>query len=303
MKHNIINGLAACAVAMMAAAPLQPAVASPQTGTAAAEEAAHRVNLAGRQRMLSQRISKAACFVATGYDTQAQMAALEEAVPVFAETLDALQFGNTEMGFGAEEHPEILKALALAAGDWRDFSPLMDTALANGFVSLPALARIDETGLSLLGNMNKAVNRIANVYGELLPDMPLILSLTIDLAGRQRMFTQKAAKEFCLIGAGIDVETNRQNLAKTTQLFTLTLDALIGGMPGMVMAAPNAEIEGALQNIKAEWATPRALLETVAAGGEITEAEQAALIADIERVLVLMNEAVGMYEEAIPEPE
>jgi len=266
-------------------------------------EAARRVNIAGRQRMLSQRMSKAACFISIGADAENQQVVLQDAFNLFSSSHEALRFGSQTAGLTAERNQRLLDALSIVSTDWSPFSGLIESALSQGYVAAPAVARIDETGLVLLGNMNKAVNKIANAYGEELPDMPLLLSLTIDLAGRQRMFSQKAAKEFCLIDAGINVEANQESLAKTTNLFTLTLDALISGMPGMVMAAPNDEIRAKLEAVSAAWAGPKAELDQAASGAPITDAQRATIVHDMENVLTLMNEAVGMYEEAIPEPE
>ena len=266
-------------------------------------EAARRVNIAGRQRMLSQRMSKAACFISIGADAENQQVVLQDAFNLFSSSHEALRFGSQTAGLTAERNQRLLDALSIVSTDWSPFSGLVESALSQGYVAAPAVARIDETGLVLLGNMNKAVNKIANAYGEELPDMPLLLSLTIDLAGRQRMFSQKAAKEFCLIDAGINVEANQESLAKTTNLFTLTLDALISGMPGMVMAAPNDEIRAKLEAVSAAWAGPKAELDQAASGAPITDAQRATIVHDMENVLTLMNEAVGMYEEAIPEPE
>ena len=103
--------------------------------------------------------------------------------------------------------------------------------------------------------------------------------------------------------AGVEPSANRENLSKTANLFTLTLQALISGMPGMVMAAPNDEIREKLLDVAQAWAGPKAVLDEAAAGAPITDAQRQVMLNDMERVLVLMNEAVGMYEEAIPEPE
>ncbi len=300
MGQKFITGFTA--LALLLTTPAQVVFAGVgNDGLNAAEEAARRVNLAGRQRMLSQAMAKSACFISIGVGAQAQQVALAAAAEKFALTHEALRFGNAEMGLLAETDPLLLDAMAEVGQNWSTYSTLIDTAVSNGYVSRPAMERIDEVGLVVLANMNRAVNKIANTYGDLLPEMPLLLSLTIDLSGRQRMFTQRAAKEFCLIGAGIDAEGNRENLAKTVQLFSLTLDALISGMPGMVMAAPNEEIRQKLLDVKALWGETSPILSAAAAGGEITEADLEIIAREMDRVMVLMNEAVGMYEGAIPE--
>jgi len=51
----------------------------------------------------------------------------------------------------------------------------------------------------------------------------------INLAGKQRMLTQKMSKEALFIAKGINVEKNKENLKKTSELFDKTLKGLIDG--------------------------------------------------------------------------
>ncbi|NOR62163.1 MAG: hypothetical protein GQ535_06690 [Rhodobacteraceae bacterium] len=299
MGRHLATSLATAIIAVAQLGFVTPSFAQSDE----ALEAARRVNISGRQRMLSQRISKAACFLNVGVSTDGLPNQMGDAVALFEGSLTALTRGDESMGLGPEQNVDILLALQQVTKDWNAFSQNFRMAMTNGFVPRPALSGIDESGLQLLASMNRTVNKTASTYGDALPDMPLILSLTIDLAGRQRMFTQKAAKEFCLIDAGVEVAENRERLAKTTQLFTLTLGALQSGMPGMVMAAPNDEIRAQLALVAEAWAGPKAALEHAANGGEINDTQRIAIVNAMEPVLVLMNEAVGMYEEAIPAPE
>ena len=266
-----------------------------------AVEAARRVNISGRQRMLSQRISKAACFISSGISADGFTTQLDAAVSLFDTSLDALFNGDSAIGLGAEHNTEILNVLGLVESDWAVFSGALQALQGGEIASLEMLSQIDSKGLQLLANMNRAVNITAKTYGESLPDMPLILSVTIDLAGRQRMFTQKAAKEYCLISAGVDVDENRVRLAETVNLFSRTLEALQVGMSGIVIAAPNEQISEQLSAVAIAWNGPKAALEQVARGVDISNGQQNAIVNDMEQVLVLMNEAVGMYEEAIPD--
>lgn len=282
-----------------------PAMAGPDEVTAAM----HRVNIAGRQRMLSQRMSKAACFVANGVDVEGQQTVLRNAFYLFAVSHDALINGEPILGLTAESDQGLLRDLAVVGRDWENFSGLFAATLqedyngeaARSATGVSSLRSIDEAGLVLLGHMDKSVGEMALAYSDRLPDMLRILSITIDVAGRQRMFTQRASKEFCLIDAGVSAEVNRTRLAETVSLFTLTLDALINGLPGMVVPAPNDLIDHKLNQVLSAWEGPKQALEQAASGAPITDAQRAVVVRDMERVLFLMNEAVGMYEGVIPE--
>lgn len=294
-RHATYLAMAALAVAQVSF--VTPVFAQPSE----AIEAARRVNISGRQRMLSQRISKAACFLHIGAQTVGKENQLAEAIVQFETSLQALQRGNVVLALGPEQSVDIRDALLVVADDWAAFSEYLQPALSTGVVARATLAELDSSGLALLADMNRAVNKTASYYGDSLPDMPLILSLTIDLAGRQRMLTQKAAKEFCLIEAGVEVAQNRERLAETSQIFSLTLGALQSGMASMVMAAPNDEIRAQLLAVADAWTAPKAALEAAARGEAPTETQRADVVDGLERVLALMNEAVGMYEGAIPQ--
>jgi nitrate/nitrite-specific signal transduction histidine kinase len=51
----------------------------------------------------------------------------------------------------------------------------------------------------------------------------------INLAGKQRMLTQKMSKEALFVTKGIDADKNKEALSKTEGLFDKTLTGLING--------------------------------------------------------------------------
>ncbi len=262
----------------------------------AADQAKRRVNLAGRQRMFSQRMSKAACFILTGVEVDNHTAMLAKTIDRFSVANGALRNGSAEAGIPEETNLEVIGRLVKVDSRWQDFAPRVKAVLDGSDVSAGNVAAINESGLALLTDMNDAVHRIDNVYGDELSDLPLILAVTIDLAGRQRMFTQKVAKDFCLIDAGIDVAANTADLAETLQYFNATLDALVDGFPGTVVPAPNADIRAKLTEVRDLWAGPDAVLAAVAGGAAISDADRLVVANDVEKVLVAMNEAVNLYE-------
>lgn len=257
-------------------------------------EASFRVNVAGRQRMLSQRITMAACFIQKGIDVERQRQVLSDTISLFTTSHSALVDGDAALGLSAEQKPSVLGALALVDSEFVQFLPRAENAVSAA--DLAAISELDLEGLEFLAVMNRAVNRIAVDYGESLEDLPLILSITIDVAGRQRMLSQKAAKEFCLIDSGIETAANRENLAYSVMLFTNTLNALINGYPGLVIAPPNPEILAQLNAVKTAWLVPSSVLSGVANGNEISDLDRRIIVSQMDKVLALMNQAVGMYQ-------
>jgi len=71
-----------------------------------------RINLAGKLRMLSQRIPAAACAVKAGLVADESQAVLDGAVAEFHQILAALEFGDDSIGvFGAEERARTLRVI------------------------------------------------------------------------------------------------------------------------------------------------------------------------------------------------
>ena len=221
-----------------------------------ANEAKRKVNLAGRQRMLSQRMSKASCFLLTGVETDFHQQMLVGASDLFALTHDALRFGNTELGLSEEKIPDVTEALAVVDTRWLAYSPLVQGIISGNEVSKDSLVELNAKGLALLADMNAVVTTTATSYGKSLPDLPLILALTIDFAGRQRMLTQKVSKELCLVSAGINTEANRATMTETLEYFNLTLLGLINGYPGAIIAATNDDILNKSKEVESLWAQP-----------------------------------------------
>ncbi len=268
-----------------------------------AEMAKRRVDLAGRQRMFSQRMSKDACFVFAGVQTERHLAELDRTMTLFAQTNEALRYGSPELGLPPEPHLPVIAGLVDVTKDWEDFGARAGGVLNGRDLDAENVAAINASGLAMLADMNKTVGLIASSYGEMVEDLPLILAISIDLAGRQRMFTQKVAKDFCLIDAGIDIEASRADLNETLQYFNATLNALLVGFSGAVVAPPNEDIRAKLEEVQTLWEGPNAVLTAVGAGGEISDQDRLVIADDLEKVLVAMNEAVKLYAlvESLPE--
>lgn len=268
---------------------------------AQAEEAKHRVNLAGRQRMLSQRMSMAACFIYIGVERDKHADILFKTHALFDSTHTALRDGDEELGLSEEVTPEVINALVTVDTKWSAYSPMASQVVSEGKTTRDALQSLNVVGLEVLDTMNSAVGETARAYGGELDELPMLLSLTIDFAGRQRMLTQKMTKEFCLIDAGIDAEENRVNLAETLSDFNATHEALVNGYPGMIMAAPNYDIRSKLTEVSTLWESGNAAFTRIADGEEITDLDRGIAAKEIEAVLDSMNEAVEMYEYIIVE--
>ena len=280
-------------VALTIALLFQTSVTS--ADTTQAEEGKRKINLSGRQRMLSQRMAKAACFAALGVDTDAHLSMTADAHQLFDKTLKALRDGSTEVGLTEETSPRILSELGKVELLWVVYGQAIDRFLKSGGSEPNAIESIAGLNIPTLVLMNAAVGKFERVYsgGNFHP----ALALTINVAGRQRMLTQKASKEFCFVLLGMNADAHRVALGKTIGLFAASLEALRFG--SSELGLPQAPTEGLSQQLALVddlWAPMMAILSRVAKGEVPSNSEIAFVAHQNNQVLVEMNRAVGMYE-------
>lgn len=286
------------AVVLALALPL-PAVFAPvlAADVPATEDGKRKINLSGRQRMLSQRMAKAACFASLGVQTGQHLRQTREAHELFDTTLRALLRGDAEMGMNATTAPRILEAMASVEALWLSYGSAVLSASQNEEAAQAALPQISELNVPVLRQMNTAVSEFERYYGgkgEIHP----VLALAINVAGRQRMLSQKAAKEFCLILSGRSVDANRKALSDTVALFETSLAALMVGDDDMGLPpAPTDDIQNQLETVKALWEPLKAIFDATAAGTVPSPGDVATVARDNNPLLKEMNQAVWMYDQ------
>ncbi len=185
------------------------------------------INLAGRQRMLTQKMSKEMLLIYHDIDVKKNRANLGRSALMFAKTLKGLMNGDESLGLVATTDKDILKQMDIVSNLWLSFSKNVLATIKGAKVDLPFIEKIARENLPLLREMNKAVNMYEKAGGSDLND----LAAVVNLAGRQRMLTQKMAKEFLLIAAQVDEKDNKERLEKTIALFDRTLKGLRNGDP------------------------------------------------------------------------
>lgn len=165
--------------AVLAAALAIPAVAAPAGGTSAAEptvglDSTAAVNVAGRQRMLSQRMVKA--YLMLGQDIAAEDARriLRESIDQFESQLAALK--------AYQPSPGVEQALVALETAWAQCSALL--------AAPPSKAGADEL-YDANETLQRAAHRATLTY-ERVTGAPL--EHLVNLAGRQRMLSQRMAK-------------------------------------------------------------------------------------------------------------
>ena len=258
--------------------------------------ASARIDLSGKLRMLSQRTVATACYAQFGIDTDTTGPALMAAVEETSLILEALAFGNPEMGIPSEENR--VKTQVGLGKLMESWIPQAEIAIeiASGNGSAEMLADLAEQSGPHLEFANVMVAEIAGQYsvpGALLQSDALV----IDIAGRQRMLAQQIAKDACLVANGLLTESAQAELDQAIEMFDTSLYALLLGMPAAGIQPPRTpEIEAGLQEVAALWTDLKPMLADVASSSD------AALLSTIyDEATALtsgMNAVVDLYTDA-----
>lgn len=253
------------------------------TYAASHQNMATQINLAGKQRMLTQKMSKEILLITKGIDADANMQHLKKTAELFDQTLTGLFKGDAKLGLVKTENATIVEKLEVVKSLWKPFQKNVNAVLG-GDTSSATLEKIVQQNVPLLEKMNEAVQAYENASGsKITPE----LAKTINKAGKQRMLTQKMTKELLLVANGIAVEDNKANLAKTVSAFEKALNELIASTKDKAILAQ-------LAKVKNLWAEYKPILDKVDTS---TEALNKATKLNLP-LLKEMNKAVHLYAKS-----
>lgn len=256
-----------------------------------------RINNAGKLRMLSQRIPAAACTLNAGIAIDDSRAVLEGALAEYERILAALVHGDDEMGiYGPEERVRTLRIIQEIHSEKAKIEPILAATL-DGTSSAADIQTLAQTSGTLLDLAKMLTTEITGSYS--LPvSMRQADALAIDIAGRQRMLTQKLSKEVCQVMSGIDASSSRQNANGTAEVFETTLNALRNGMPAVGLEKPaNDEIADGLEGVMANWMAVKSHIDATDAGEALSDQARADLFLGLNKTMAEMNRVVGLYSE------
>lgn len=301
---------AVLAFSMIGTAPTHTDAQSGNTHTIAEQEllqhaqfledvgAAERINYAGKLRMLSQRIPAAACNVYAEISPAESEAILHASILEFDTILAALEYGDENLGIiGAEERRKTIAAIHLLKEHWLPIEEIV-LEIEHHATTTEHVQYMADENIAILEDAKLLVSEISGEYAD-----PTALlqsdALRIDIAGRQRMLTQKISKDVCFIASGINADAAKEVLGGTINMFETSLNALHHGMPEAgIGAAPNAEIAAQLEVVAEDWSLIKPHLDVVMAGGTLDDATRGDVFNGLNKVMVDMNIAVGMFTES-----
>ena len=263
---------------------------------ATAAEANRKINVAGRQRMLTQRMSRSAVFAAMEVEPARHVDLLEVSRADFSRALDGLHYGDADLGLPEEEHAPVREQIAVVEDLWYPFESMARRIVDRGAAHDREILHIAEANVPLLEESDRLVDLLVQYYGT--EDTDMGRAIAINIAGRQRMLSQKMTKEAGLIAYGWRSEVTADDLAETIRLFEDSLAALMTGNPSFTLPRPPEEVWTQLTEVKGLWEGFAPQVRDVAAAVAADGAHLTFLAARSDPLLAAMNEAVRRYEVA-----
>ena len=244
-----------------------------------------KINLAGKQRMLTQKMTKEAIALSQGLGSSES---LEETANLFDKTLNGMISGDSDLKLTQTKDQKVLNQLNHVKELWKDFRANLKAVAANPTTSATALSYLNDNNLDLLKESHKVVTLLeSNSIG----------SKTVNLAGKQRMLTQKMVKETLgLVQGSVDAYT----LKSTASLFDKTLKGLISGDSDLGLSATSdSVILAQLTSVQRLWNSFYKNVNTILKLAPETNNALAYINGNNVELLKEMNRAVGMYEREV----
>ena len=263
--------------------------------SAAEVDYANIINLAGRQRMLTQKMSKEIFLIAWNIDVNKNKEELKKTADTFDRTLNGLINGDKELGLPSAGNQDIIKQLNNVKSLWNDFKVLVDETVASGRTSESIIKKVSVLNLPFLDECDEVVT-MYEVESEQVAEKGG--ALVINLAGKQRMLTLKITKEFLLITLNVNAEENKLRLKRTAYLFERTLNGLIKGDKYLkLQPSTNKAAIQQLSKVQSLWKEFKEPIDTAINTGKWSQ-DSMRKIADLNLPLLTeMHKAVRIFEE------
>ena len=292
LRKTIIGAVVSIGAILMTGVVAVPALAQDE---AAFDPGRYRIDIASRQRMLSQRIAKSICFIELGQSVEMYHDYLEADYQLFDSTLHVLRDGGGDKNLEAEADRRTLTKIEEIFEHWEPFAANIEGVIATNEISFETSEHIREENLVMLSDMNELVTLIEQEYANAY-SLDLQSAMTINIFARQRMLSQMLAKDFCYAVSGHHVEEQIALLEETHVLFQNSLDAIRNGLPAMGIAPPpTEEIKAQLDIVADIWVDLDTIYTNVINGGTPTAEEIAFVSSESLHLLEEMNTAVQMY--------
>jgi len=191
------------------------------------KELAKSIDLSGKQRMLTQKMSKEAMLIKIGIDIDNSVKKLKASSALFDKTLKGLMHGDKELGLVATNNKDIQSKLKEVQKLWDPFYTKIKDIYSFNNITDTTFEYIEKNNLKLLKTMNEAVGMYAKLGSS--GSSKLKMANDINLAGKQRMLTQKIGKDLLFYQSGLNAKKAFKSLKNSIALFDKTIIGLKKG--------------------------------------------------------------------------
>jgi hypothetical protein len=249
------------------------------------------INLAGKQRMLSQKMTKEALLVKAGIDKKENLKKLKSSRDLFDKTLKGLQHGDKSLKLKKCKNSAVQDQLKTVQKIWKTFDKQIQKVL-NNKADKSTYKKLQSLNITLLKEMNKAVT----LYVKQSKKGTSTRAQAVNLCGKERMLTQKIAKDLMFIANNIDVKNNSKDLKKTAKLFEKILKGLQHGDSSLGLEG--TKLPKIQKQLKVGEKLFKEIKPTFKKSIKNKKTAQKT-ITKLDTLLVEMNKAVTLFEKSI----
>ncbi len=267
---------------------------SPVTQATDAQDFAKVINLAGRQRMLSQKMFKELMLIKLNISPAENRENLHKTISTFDTTLGWLREGNVPNGIIPAPNKNIREQLESIHKVWTVYQEMLKKQSGAGSLSAN-VDDINEICIKILEESNKATELY--VVEAKSKGVKTTSGQNVNIAGRQRMLSQRMAKALIILRHN-PKSNSKLELKQAKNLFEQSHDALMNGNPYMEVAKiENAEVRAKLNEVDSQWSKLKPIVIEVLQN-EIPSDEQVRTVAEINpKLLSTMNDVVDLLEK------
>ncbi len=252
------------------------------------------INLAGKQRMLTQRMSKVALLISLDVDSKEYSTKLDTFSKLYDQTLKGFKKGDDALELTATENKDVLKQIEAVEKLWNPFYENIQKIVDDGAKAKDAIAFIVKNNEEMLSSSNDLVTAFEKSNTDL-DYLSKFRLRVVNIAGRQRMLVQKMTKEKLLVHELKD-NSYKEKLAKSVDLFDSSLTALIDGDKDNNISKPtDGELKGQYDKVAKLWSKLKPLYKKE----KLAKKELMVIVDENRELLKEMNAAVKMAETVL----